>query len=352
MKSYQFAEYGGTLTEYDNPTPTPEGDQVLVRVEGCGVCHSDIHIWEGFFDMGGGNKMELSRAHQLPFTLGHEIVGEVVAVGESAAGVAVGDKRVVYPWIGCGTCPVCQSGEEHLCARPSNLGVNAAGGYADHVLVSHPRHLYAYGDIAPALACTYACSGLTAYSALMKAKSRAENRSLLIIGAGGVGMAGLAIAQTIFDNCEIIVADIDEAKLDAAKAAGAAHVINSSEADAAKQVLKLTGGGAAAAIDFVGAAASGQFGVGTIAKGGTLVIVGLFGGALTVPMPLFPLKAMSIQGSYVGSPQEMDDLMTLVRAGKIQPIPVEARALGLADQTVRDLRDGKVVGRIVLEPAF
>ncbi len=351
MKSFQFAEYGAPLQSFENATPKPEGEQVLVRIDACGVCHSDIHLWEGYFDLGGDNKLDLSQGRQLPFTLGHEIVGEVVAVGDKATGVAVGDKGVVYPWIGCGDCPVCGAGQEHLCNRPRALGVTVAGGYADHVLIPSGRYLYPYGDVAPSLACTYACSGLTAYGALKKAKGRAEGRNLLIIGAGGVGMAGLAIAQAVLDT-EIIVADIDPAKLDAAKAAGADHVVNSKDADAVKQVMSLTGGGAAASVDFVGAAASAGFGVRTLGKGGKLVIVGLFGGALPISVPLFPLKAMAIEGSYVGSPEEMAELMELVRAGKIKPIPVEPRPLDQAQQTIDDLRQGKIVGRVVLEPAF
>ena len=351
MKSYQFDEYGQPLKLFETETPAPQDEEVLVRIDACGVCHSDIHLWEGYFDMGGGKKLDLAQGRPLPFSLGHEIVGEVVAVGDKAGGTKVGDKGVVYPWIGCGDCPVCAAGQEHVCNRPRALGVNAQGGYSDHVLIPNGRYLYGYGDVPASLACTYACSGLTAYSALMKTKSRATGRNLLIIGAGGVGMAGLALAQAVLDT-EIIVADIDEAKLEAAKQAGAAHVINTKDADAVKQVMKLTGGGAAAAIDFVGSGPSAGFGVGAIGKGGKLVIVGLFGGALPMSLPMFPLKAMAIEGSYVGSPQEMQELMALVRDGKVKPIPVEARALEQAQQTIDDLREGRIVGRVVLEPAF
>jgi D-arabinose 1-dehydrogenase-like Zn-dependent alcohol dehydrogenase len=350
MKAYQFAEHGGPIAAADLATPEPEGSQVLVKIAACGVCHSDVHLWEGYFGLGGERKLD-TRASQkeLPFTLGHEIVGEVVALGPDASGVSVGDSRVVYPWIGCGDCAVCQRGDEQLCNRPAALGVNVDGGYADHVLVPHPKYLHDYGDAPAAVACTYACSGLTAYAALKKVQDRAEGSFLLIVGAGGVGLAGVMIAQAIMDT-EIIVADIDPAKLEAAKVAGAAHLIDSREPDAGKQVMKLTRGGAPAVVDFVGNEPSSKFATGCVAKGGLAVMVGLMGGELRMALPMIPLKNMGIQGSYTGRPDEMAALMALVREGKVKPMPVAERPLAQVGQTVADLRDGKIVGRVVVTP--
>lgn len=349
MRSYQFDKYGEPLRAVETETPAPEGTEVLVRVEACGVCHSDIHLWDGYFDLGDDRKADLSRSHSLPLTLGHEIVGVVEAMGDQASGADVGDKAVVYPWIGCGDCAACNSGGDHLCARPRALGVNADGGYADHVMVPHPRFLYAYGDVDMPLACTYACSGITAYGALKKVRSRADGRSLLIIGAGGVGLAGLMIAQAMMDTT-IIVADIDEAKLETAKAAGADHVINPTANGARKELIGLTGGGANGAVDFVGSDKSAGFGMQALANGGMLIVVGLFGGSMKLSVPLLPLKNIMLGGSYVGSPEEMRELMDLVVAGKVKPLPVATRPLAEADQTLRDLRDGKIVGRMVLQP--
>ncbi|MDH3231992.1 MAG: alcohol dehydrogenase [Alphaproteobacteria bacterium] len=350
MKAYQFDEHGGPITAHEQETPTPLGSQVLMKVGACGVCHSDVHLWEGYFGLGGDRRLD-TRASQkaLPFTLGHEIVGEVVALGELAKGVAVGDRRVVYPWIGCGECPTCQRGDEQLCNRPAALGVNVDGGYADHVLVPHPRYLHDYGDASPAVACTYACSGLTAFGALKKVQDRAEGSFLLIVGAGGVGLAGVMIAQAIMDT-EIIVADIDPAKLEAAKAAGASHLIDSREPDAGKQVVKLTRGGPLAVVDFVGNEASAKFATGCVGKGGLAVMVGLMGGELRMALPMLPLKNMGIQGSYTGRPDEMAELMALVREGKVKPMPVAERPLADVAQMVEDLRDGKIVGRVVVTP--
>jgi D-arabinose 1-dehydrogenase-like Zn-dependent alcohol dehydrogenase len=350
MKAYQFDEHGGPITAHEHETPEPQGSQVLMKVDACGVCHSDVHLWEGYFGLGGDRKLDTRASQQaLPFTLGHEIVGEVVAFGELAKGVSVGDKRVVYPWIGCGECAVCKRGDEQLCNRPAAIGVNVDGGYADHVLVPHPNYLHDYGDAPAAVACTYACSGLTAYGALKKVMSRAEHGFLLIVGAGGVGLAGVTIAQAIMET-DIIVADIDPAKLEAAKAAGADQVIDSREPDAGKQVVKMTRGGPLAVIDFVGNEASAKFATGCVGKGGLAVIVGLMGGELRMALPMIPLKNMGIQGSYTGRPDEMAELMALVREGKVKPLPVAEHPLAEVGQMVEDLRDGKIVGRVVVTP--
>jgi D-arabinose 1-dehydrogenase-like Zn-dependent alcohol dehydrogenase len=350
MRCCAITEFGQPLQNIDVPTPEPQGDEVLIRVSACGVCHSDLHIWEGHFDLGEGRKADLTGGRELPFNLGHEIAGEVVAVGDTASGVAVGDKRVVFPWIGCGECDICLGQGEHLCARSNQvLGVYRNGGYADHVLVPHGRYLFDYGDVAPELACTYACSGVTAYSALKKVQKAAERGQLMIIGAGGVGMNALAMAREVTD-AKITVCDIDESKLRMATEMGADNVINSGEKDAPKQVRGLTDGGPAAIIDFVGAPASVGFALRTMGRSGTLAIVGLIGGSMPLSIPTIPLTAATITGSYVGSLEEFAELMALARAGKIPQIPVDKRPLADAQKSLDDLKAGTIVGRAVLTP--
>ena len=350
MRSMQFDEYGAPLKEFTYEDPTPQGKEVVVRIEACGVCHSDIHLHEGYFDMGGGNKADVTRARDLPFTLGHEIVGEVIAVGPDVTDAKPGDKRIVYPWIGCGDCPKCNAGEDQSCGRPRNLGVHVDGGYSTHVKIPDSKFLFAYDGIPTELAGTYACSGITAYGALMKAKAGAETGGFIgLIGAGGVGMAGLMLAKAAI-NAKTVVFDIDDAKLEAAKEAGADYVFNSGAKETRKEVMKLTNGGLSGAVDFVGSDKSALFGINALGQNGVLVIIGLFGGAMTVPVPLFPLKGISVRGSYVGSLQEMSDMMELVRAGKVPPLPVKTRPLDAAWDTLEDLRHGKIVGRVVLTP--
>jgi D-arabinose 1-dehydrogenase-like Zn-dependent alcohol dehydrogenase len=348
MLSYQFSAFGAALEPVEAPAPAPKGSEVLLRVTVCGVCHSDLHLRDGYFGMGDERKLDLSRGIPLPHVLGHEVVGEVVAVGPNAEGVGRGDRRVVYPWIGCGQCAVCARGDEQLCANPRALGVNVAGGYADHLLVPHPRYLLEFGGIPEELACTYACSGLTAYGALKKAAPLGDEDSLLIIGAGGVGLAATQMAKRIAGTAPI-VADIDAAKRNAALGAGARASIDPAEKAAAKNLTRATGG-VAVAIDFVGAESSFQFGFDVLRKGGTLISVGLLGGAFRLALPLLPLRAITIRGSYVGTLAEFRELLTLGRSGAIPPIPIAPRPLSQVEATLQDLKAGHILGRAVVRP--
>jgi D-arabinose 1-dehydrogenase-like Zn-dependent alcohol dehydrogenase len=161
MRAMQIIEWGKPLEAREYPDPEPKGEEVLLRVEAAGVCHSDVHIWDGYFDLGGDRQISLeSRGVHLPFTMGHEIAGEVAALGPQASGVGVGDKVVAYPWIGCGECAVCRKGEELLCLNPRTLGTRCAGGYGTHLIVPHGRYLLPYQGVPQALAATYTCSGI------------------------------------------------------------------------------------------------------------------------------------------------------------------------------------------------
>ena len=348
MISYQLTQFGQPLERFESAPPDPVGAEVLVQVEACGVCHSDLHLRDGFFNMGAGKRLDLSKGRELPLTLGHEIAGTVSAAGPDARGVEVGARRVVYPWIGCGGCDTCVAGQEHLCPRSLALGVTRHGGFSDHVLVPHPRYLFDFGDRPVTLACTYACSGLTAYGAVRKVRPWVEGRQLVIIGLGGVGFAALRLAQVV-TNASIVGVDVDEATLQAAAETGAT-VVDARAADAAKQIRRATSGGATAAIDFVGGESSASLGLSTLTVGGLLVIVGLFGGQLRASLPLWPLRSLTVRGSYVGSPEEMDELMRLVDAGSVPPIPVRPRPLADAQTVLNDLREGAAVGRMVLTP--
>ena len=345
MKSYQVPSPGKSLELVEHPTPVPQGAEVLVKTIACGVCHSDVHIHSGAFDLGGGNELPVPVPN--PFILGHEIFGEVVAMGSDATNVNIGDRRIVYPWIGCGECDVCNSGEEHLCNSGPVIGVMQPGGFGDHVIVPDSKYLHDAGDTPDHLAGSYACSGLTAFSALKKGAPYSPDSSLIIIGVGGVGMMGLQIAKAAF-NCSPIVVDVDEEKLKLALENGAAAAINPKDEDAAMKILEITGGNASVAIDFVGSEQSTEFGVNLLRKGGKYIIVGLFGGELKLPLPLIPILERGIQGSYTGSPGDMNELMELVRSGKVDPIPVEKRPASEANQTLEDLKNGKILGRAAL----
>ncbi len=348
MLSYQVTAYGRRLERREAPLPAPRGEEVVLRVGACGVCHSDVHLWEGAFDLGDGKRLDLTAGRDLPHTLGHEIAGEVVAAGPGATGVSVGDRRVVYPWLGCGACPRCTAGDEHLCPSGHPVGVGRAGGFADHVLLPHPRCLFEYAPLDEAVAATYACSGLTAYGALGKASAAvAAGGDLLIVGLGGVGMAALGLAPSVAE-APVLCADVDRTRLEVAGSRGAAGTIDAAAPDAVKQIRRRTGGGVAAAIDFVGSERSAGFALGALAPGGTLIVVGLFGGALKLALPLLPLRHVTIRGSYVGSPAEMGEMLALGRSGSVPPLPIDERPLGAAQAALDDLRAGRVVGRVVL----
>jgi D-arabinose 1-dehydrogenase-like Zn-dependent alcohol dehydrogenase len=348
MLRQSLIDYGKPLQATEAETPEPTGSEVLLRVTHCGVCHSDVHLQDGYFGLGGEQKLDIRGNRPLPFTLGHEIGGTVAAVGPEAATTAIGRRFAAYPWIGCGRCPLCARGDEHLCSSPRALGVTVDGGYATHVLVPHPRYLLDVEGIAPEIAAPLMCSGLTGYGAVKKALGYLRLGPLLIVGLGGVGMMGLQFARAL-TQAPIFVADIDPKKREAALALGAAEAFDPANEGARKAVAKASGG-LGAAIDFVGSGASLTFAHGPVAKGGAAIIVGLFGGGFSIPVPMFPLRALTVMGSYVGSLGEAHDMLDLVKQGKVAPIPVELRALATAGRSLDDLREGKVVGRVVLTP--
>jgi propanol-preferring alcohol dehydrogenase len=351
MRSYDVVDYGAPLRRSEKPTPQPQGTEVLLRMLAAGVCHSDVHIHEGWYDLGGGKKlMAKDRGLVPPITMGHEIVGEVVALGPEASGVKVGDKRLAHPWIGCGACDACRRGNEQFCLTPRFLGIQRPGGYADHVLVPHARYLLDIGRLTPAQAAPYACSGITTYGALKRVgESVFREEPILIIGAGGLGLMSLTLLKAMGGR-GAVVADIDAKKREAALAAGALAAIDAAAPDAAKQAQAAAKAPLAAAIDFVGASATARLGIDAIARGGKYVIVGLFGGDITLSLPLLPMRAITIQGSYVGSLAEIRELMALVGTGKVTPMPVSERPLDEANAVLEDLRAGRITGRAVLRP--
>jgi D-arabinose 1-dehydrogenase-like Zn-dependent alcohol dehydrogenase len=339
--------YGSPLCETTAECPSPQGTEVLVRVSRCGVCHSDIHMQDGYFSLGGDKRLDVTGGRTLPFTLGHEIAGVVEATGPDAD-IAAGREVAIYPWIGCGTCTACKAGEENLCPAPRHLGIYVDGGYATHVLIPHPRHLLDYAPLSPAFAGALMCSGLTAYAALKRVAGRVKRGPLLLVGMGGVGLMGLALAQVLFADPPI-VADIDPVKRNAGQKAGARAAYDCGDPATRKTLLKETGG-FAAVIDFVGAEQSLAFSTSLLARGGKVVVTGLLGGHFTMPAAMFALKGIGIEGIITGTLQEAQELMAIARAGRLQSPPITERPLCEAQQSLDELRKGQVVGRVALIP--
>jgi alcohol dehydrogenase, propanol-preferring len=347
LRRQSLTAYGAPLCETVVECPQPQGTEVLVRIVRCGVCHSDLHIQDGYFLLGEGKKLDVQAGRILPFTLGHEIAGVVERAGAATRGVAAGDMVCVYPWIGCGDCVACRRGNENICAAPRHLGINVDGGFASHVLVPHPRYLLDYAPLPAALAAILMCSGLTAYAALKRLASAAASGPLLLVGMGGVGMMGLALAQAMFKQAPL-VADTDPAKREAALSAGAAVAFDPSDDGVRRKLLAASGGGVDGACDFVGSAQSIALATGALAKGGKVLVTGLFGGSFTVPVALFALKAFAIEGIQTGTLTEARELLDLARDGNLRFPPLRERPLGEAQAALEALRAGRVVGRAVL----
>jgi len=318
---------------------------VLVRIARCGVCHSDLHMQDGYFLLGDGKQLDVRAGRTLPFTLGHEIAGVIESAGPDA-NVALGQPAAIYPWIGCGACAACKVGDENICAAPRHLGITVDGGFASHVLIPHPRYLIDYAPLSSSYAGALMCSGLTAYAALKRLADRAARAPLLLVGLGGVGLMGLALARAMYGAAPY-VADIDPRKREAALAAGAAQAFDPADAGARKALLKASGG-IYAAIDFAGSDKSLAFATGVLAKGGKVVVTGLIGGGYATAVAMFPLKAMTIEGTQTGTLAEARELIDLVRVKNILPPPIAERPLNQAQATLDDLRAGKIVGRVVL----
>jgi D-arabinose 1-dehydrogenase-like Zn-dependent alcohol dehydrogenase len=211
------------------------------------------------------------------------------------------------------------------------------------------RHLFDIGDLKPEIAAPLACSGVTAFSALKKVPTLTDE-AVVIIGAGGVGLMGVTLAKKMGAK-EIVIVDIDPAKREAALKAGATKAIDGGTTDAVAQTQAATGGGSWGTVDFVGSGATVNLAVNSLIKGGTLVVVGLYGGDVTLPTPYLPLRAMSLRGSYVGSQTDMAELLDLVKRTGMPPVPIRTRRLEDVNDTLNDLRAGKIVGRVVLPPA-
>ena len=351
MRAWAVVENGADLREIEMPTPEPKGTEVLLEVTHCGVCHSDLHIWEGYYDLGGGKRMSLQdRGVVLPLAMGHEIVGRVAKLGPDAegipGGVAVGDLRIVFPWVGCGRCERCLAEEDNMCLTPRSIGVYQNGGYATHVLAPHPRHLVDPGTLDPAVAATYACSGITVYSAIRKVMPLPPDEPVVLVGAGGLGLNAIAVLKAL-GHRNIVVVDLNEEKLRAAKEAGATKVVAAGE-DTTARIVEAAGGPVGAVIDMVNGTATARFAFDALRKGGKLVQVGLFGGELTLPLPLMAIRALTIQGSYVGNPKELRELVALAQGGRLEALPVTRIPQHEANAALMRLRDGAVTGRIVL----
>ena len=349
MKSAQIIEPNKPLEINETELPKPNGNQVIVKVKSTGVCHSDLHLWEGGYDTGDGFMKVTDRGVKFPVTPGHEVVGNVEEIGDSVQGVDIGDLVLVYPWIGVGQCTTCEKGNTNLCESPKSLGVFQDGGYAEYVLVPDAKFLAKIDNLDPDAAASLACSGLTAFTAVKKALTNSPE-NILIVGAGGLGLMGVQIASAL-TKANIICADLDDEKLESAKKLGATHIINTKESDAVKKIMSICNEkGVDSIIDFVNAPPTVKMDLSLIRKRGNIILVGLFGGSVELPLVSVPLKAITIQGAYTGNYNDMVELINLAQRGVINPIVSKHYKLNDANIALNDLKNRKIIGRAVINP--
>jgi propanol-preferring alcohol dehydrogenase len=351
MKSARIVEVDKPLQVQELETPKPKGQQVLIKVQSSGVCHSDIHLWEGGYEGPGGQLLKTTdRGVKYPLTPGHEIAGVIDSIGEQAEGFSKNEKVLVFPWIGEGLCPACRMGKENLCDKPRSLGIYTDGGYSEYVLVPSYRYLVKIGEeLDTDTTAPLSCSALTAYGAV-KNTNLTPNDNVVIVGAGGLGLMAIQLAKAITGS-RIIATDLDDEKLKEAKNNGADITINSKKEDPVKAVMELTGKmGADAVIDFVNASKTVETDMQLLRRRARIVLVGLFGGELKLNLVTMPTRAYRLIGSYTGSIADLIELVSLAERGVIKPIISNRFKLDQATEALTMLKEGKIVGRGVINP--
>jgi propanol-preferring alcohol dehydrogenase len=348
MDVWALTEWNKPLQKIRQPIPSPKGTEVLVKVTHAGVCHSDLHTAEGFYDIGGGQRFYVKdRGIQLPVALGHEILGEVAALGPDAESPALGSRQIVYPWLGCGSCTRCSQEDDNLCAAQKGLGTLRNGGFAEYVVVPHPKYLVDLGDVDPAVASTFGCSGITTLSAVSKIMPLPPDEPVLLIGAGGLGLAAIAVLKS-FGHKFIVSADISDEKLAAATAAGATKTVNTSGASASEDILAATNGPIIAVIDFVNSSGTAKLVNGLLAKGAKWVQVGVMGGSIELSLVANIFKGLTIYSNITGNLEQLQALVQMAKDGKLSPTPVQKMPWDSVNEAMDLLRAGKVSGRVVL----
>ncbi len=340
----RLLEVNKPLKLQDIEVPKVKGYEVLVKVEAAGVCHSDVHMRQGRV---GPLRMIEDLGVRLPLTLGHEIAGRVEEVGEYVEGFSKGDLVAVNPWEGDGTCYYCKLGEEQMCDRPRWLGISIDGGYAEYVKVTHYKYLYKLKNLTPLEAAPLTCSGITTFRAVKEALLD-PSKTLVIVGAGGgLGTMAVQIAKAM-TGATVIGVDVRDEALEAAKRAGADHVVDGRK-NPIQEIKTITGGrGADAVIDLNNSEKTLSVYPYALAKNGRYVMVGLYGGELKILSPFLIFNWVKFIGTQVGNNIDFLGVLTLAEKGKIRPMVTKQMKLEEVNEALDNLENARATGRQVL----
>jgi alcohol dehydrogenase, propanol-preferring len=334
MKAAVVVELGKPLEIQSVKVPEVKPGTVLVKVEACGVCHTDLHAADGDWPVKPAP----------PFIPGHEGVGKVVAVGAGVSHVKEGD-RVGVPWLhtACGHCEHCYTGWETLCDQQQMTGYTVNGSYAEYVLAD-PNYVGTIPDsLESAAASPVLCAGVTVYKGLKVLECKPGDW-VVISGIGGLGH--FAVQYAVAMGFHVIAVDIADEKLALAKKLGAEIVINALKTDPVSEVQKLVKGAHGALITAVSKAAFSQ-GVGMLHKRGTMSLVGLPPGDFGLPIFDVVLNAKTIRGSIVGTRKDLEESLTFAAEGKVVT-HFTTDKLSNINTIFKNMREGKIDGRIVL----
>ncbi len=343
MKAVRYIQTGRPPEIVDLPVPTPGPGEVLLRVAGAGVCHSDLHVLDHGIGLPG------------PFTLGHENAGWIAGLGAGVEGWKEGDAVAVYgPW-GCGRCHSCQSSAENYCENHASIpsyggGLGSDGGMAEYMIVPSARLLVPLGKIDPLAAAPLSDAALTPYHAIKAALPQlTPDATVVVLGIGGLGHMAVQLLRAL-TPARLIAGDIDDGKLAHARELGVEHTLNTRDGKAAAEHIRdLTGPrGAAVALDFVGAQATIDLCKQVVGRASRLTVVGLAGGTLQYAFD-DPPYGCQVSMPYWGSRTELMEVIALADAGRIKA-DVEVFPLEQAADVYQRLREGKIRGRAVLQP--
>ncbi|ACP54845.1 NAD(P)-dependent alcohol dehydrogenase [Saccharolobus islandicus] len=344
MKAMKIVEFGKPLelSEVGEITKT-KSNQVLIRVQAAGVCHTDVSVRSGVI-----YKRISANPPRLPLTPGHEIAGIVEEVGDEVTGFTKGDKVLINPWQGEGNCFYCKIGEDQYCDSPTWLGITNDGGFQEYVLSNH-NYVYKIRNLSPYEAAPLACAGVTSYRASKLARLNPSSYVAIIGAGGGLGSIGVQIIRALYGSI-IIAIDVNDEGLELASKFGADYTLNSRK-EVYQEVLKITNGrGVDAIIDFVGSENTIKSYYTFLAKLGRYIKVGTFGGGLPNEAGL-KIHSMGWQfiGTLTGNRKEFLEVISLAENGRIKPVVTKLR-LEEANEALNNLERNKVTGRQVLIP--